>query len=88
MRGFQITAITPKGELQLKNNMEKDRRVTMNVVCENPLSVSFLFIFRRMSKLKQMLFKKLASEQAVRVVVSDFMKGCVVNEDFSVEVLQ
>lgn len=87
MKGFKIKALTDLGSERLKANMEKDKKVVILTLCDDPLIVSFVYNKRALKLKDRVLLNLLANKKAVDIAVSDSMNPAVINVDFVVEVI-
>lgn len=79
MTGFRLIAISPRGEEAIRKFQAKDRKCSINIITEDPLTISFVFKGR---------FAKIP-EGSIRWFVPMTLKGfgCKEGVDYELEVI-
>jgi len=80
MKGYRITALTPKGTAAVKNLYVKDKRVVIEEISNNPYSLSFLF--------KHKIMQHVITLDSVLLVAMRMLPGCTNELDYKIEMIE
>ena len=88
VKGWKIKALTTAGNIILKTNLQKDKRVNIEILEEDPHIVQFKYNPID-DKTKQIIQTQLTNkiEEEMLKAIKYSMMPCIINKDYSVEVL-